>query len=267
MRRVLTQVGPNQYRQEKRLRNMEGAEIMAPITQTGIFTPSEISGDISEFFINPTMQNQNNYQNQSPAAVGMAETASGRMVSYRSEADTGVSSAGVRRPLRFVISSTAAGPTVLYLGDGSGLVRAKDKNFNIGIPANVTVGGTYDANTHGLFESLTKSAGLDLHGIHIAGYDAATNAEDATIFDEGKITLMSVGADFQNLSEVVLPLADLLSAGDFRSNIREDASFRFKAGAMSAVKVDIPAGAKMVITFRKISAVGLPGHYFSNDLF
>jgi len=270
MRRVLREVGPGQYMQEPELQDMDGKAVRAPITDRRILTQADLPAPVSQFFIHPqqstNMTTPQNYPAGMAPVIGVAETATGSEVAFRNEASVGVGRSSVRRPLRFTITSTAAAATVVYLGDGTGLVRAKDKNFGAGIPAGVTIGGTYGVNTHALFQELTKSATLDLHGLHIAGYDD-NNAEDPTVFDEGQVTLQSVSPDFQNLSEVVLPLSDLLGSGDFRSNIREDSSFRFKAGALSAIRIDMPAGSKMVLTFRKIVSVGLPGHFFKTELF
>lgn len=271
LRRVLKEVGPGQYQQMPEMQSMEGRVVAAPITDRRILTAADLPAAPSEFFIHQqsTMTPITQAQAAMSPTIGVAETAQGGTVAYRNEAPTGVNSSSVRRPLRFTIINAGAAAVNVPLGDGAGLVALKQNKagtFPAVLPANVTVTGTYGAQSYAAFQRLTQSAILDLHGLHLAAYDDA-NSEDPTVFDEGDIILQSVSPDFQNINEIVLPLSDLLGSGDFRPNIREDSSFRFKAGPLTAINVLIPAGTKLVMTFRKISSIGLPGHFFKTELF
>lgn len=199
------------------------------------------------------------YGNQNIApALTYAETAGGDRVAGRMEAAVGTGGAGIRTAMKVVLNNPGANDEIVILGDGSNLI-ARYLKLATPFGTDTTSEGVYEAGTLEQLNEVVKHCGLDLHGLHIAGYTANSSVANSTPFDVGTFDLVSISPAYQNLNVTNIPLSDLVTGQDNRDNIRQDGNFRYHLTAFSGIRVTIPAGTKIVITFKNLSAVIMPG--------
>lgn len=277
-RRILREVAPGKVIQEPSAQTESGEIIPAKVTDSRVLNLASIRNPEQFVIQRAPAQNRSADRttpvpmyNTSQVAVlpeaaptrGLAETPTGGNVSFRHEASVGVGS-NVRRSFKIVLDNGGGAEEVIYLGDGLGLIQLFNGDANF---VNTMVSGQIGANTVSKLKDITNSIILDMHGLHLAGYVAGGSTPSAAAFDSGRVEVMSIAPDFQSVKSQTLPLSDMLNSESFRDNVRQDDSFRMHLGPLSAMRVTLPAGAKLAVTFKSLSAVGLPSSFFKTELF
>ena len=257
--RILVELSPGFYKQTDRLLREDGQQVKWAITNDGILTADQVNLSIHPIIKNPNMGSNYKQAGQVAPAMQFAETPNGQVVATRNEANVGVSGSNVRRSFKIVIDNPTAGDLSAILGDGSGLITLKLKGAAQPVHPGLVVTGQYGIQTAAILAKIAAGAGLDFHGLHLAGYEDGSSTASAAPFDSGKISVLSIAPDYQTVNQVQLPLSDMIAGGDFRDNIREDKEFRFTIGMFTAMEVIVPAGSKLILTFKSLSSVSLPG--------
>jgi len=273
--RVLREVAPGKVIQEPIARTMDGEQIAMPVTDRRVLELSRIPNADQLIIERAPKPDAPIYQPQKvpmqtavlPTSAaptrGIAETPTGGNVSFRHEASVGVGS-NVRRSFKVVLDNGGAAEEVIYLGDGLGLIQLFNGDADF---VNTMVTGQIGANTVTKLKDITNSIILDLHGLHLAGYEAGGSTPSAAAFDSGKVEVLSIAPDYQSVKSQTLPLSDMLNSESFRDNVRQDDSFRMHLGPLTAMRITLPAGAKLAVTFKSLSSVGLPSSFFKTELF
>lgn len=207
----------------------------------------------------PVNQFDNSLNNQSmnfqnPGIIS-AETANGKVVTARNE--TG-SAAANRRVISFSISNTEStgGPDLVVVGDGNGLLNLTGAYGGVGpfsVRAGIVFDGNWGASFQTIFAGLTKSNPIDVHKLHLIGYDTA-GSPDSSVFVGGFIK--QARATFNGDAAVVsdIPLQQLLRTDSYNAYVRETDNFRMTIDGMAGLIFKLATGKRIDVTMDISSA-------------
>lgn len=245
--RVLQDVGNNCVVQTPYAIDESGNRYPMPISYPGKIHKSKIKPGC------PVIPLQTNLQKMNyslPYAVVPTESPAGSPGSARVEQPAVQST---RRPITVTISNGYSADETLLIGDGFGLFAIKQsvaaKN------ALTVIGGTYGTATLTKLQEITKSSAFDLHGLHITGSTTAGAASDIP-FTQGSFSTFYTSPDLAYVQEAPIPVSDLVTGSTYTTNVREDQSFRFQVNGYTGIKVVVPTGYAVTITFKNLVSFG-----------
>lgn len=198
---------------------------------------------------NPSNSNSMTGLNFSNPGVIITEKANGQVSSARNE--TASANANIE-VISFSISNTeaAGGPDLVCIGDGNGLLNLAGAYGGVGpfsTRAGIVFDGNWGPNFDTIFAGLTKSNPIDVHKLHLVGYDTAGN-NDASVFVGGFIK--EARASFSGNSATVsdIPLQQLLKTDSYNAFVRETDNFRMTIDGMAGLIFKLAIGKRIDVT-------------------
>lgn len=202
--------------------------------------------------VNSQMQNSMNIQGN-PAIV-TTEDATGNLLLSRAE--TGRLN-GATKVISFSISNTEAtgGPDSILVGDGNGMLALAATYGGLGITslrAGIIFDGNWGTATGTQLKQMTSNNALDLHKLHLIGYDTSGNP-DPSVFTGGFLKMARATWNGDAAQSVDVPLQMLIKPNTYQDHIREMDGFRFTLDSMSALVFKLAIGKRIDVTM-EISA-------------
>ena len=199
---------------------------------------------------NSNMKNLKTAQSSAPA-IGFNEGVYGDMRSHRMETG-GV--AMQRRTVEITITNAhASNSEEVIIGDPHSLGALKlGKSFPYAPSADITITGTYGANTRAMLADLPKSTNLRCHGFNIQSFTSAGVANSA-FFSNSSFRVLEADYANQSLKDEAVPLQDLVKGNTFQLVLRDDASWRFTFSPNTGLVFNMPPATKITFTTTLVS--------------
>lgn len=228
----------------------DGREVPAPANKMEGRVPLQKLPKECPVITNSQINQNSNQMNFNNPAIVTTETPAGNLSTGRIE--TG-SIAAQLEVLTISISNaeSSGGPDQVLLGDGAGNLALAAAYGGVGISSlrsGVTFNGNWGTATQTQLKTLTSMVALDLHGLHMVGYDTSGNP-DSSVFTGS--FLKTAEASVSGNSAVVknVPLAQMLKPNNYQSHIREIPGFRFTLDALHGIIVTLAIGKRIDLTF------------------